>query len=427
METPISRPREEQKAPDNGYLRRFLNSVFGVDRLVSSARKDFEKRLKEAITATEQRIKDSFNGYVPPDVHQEIVERLNAAREKIDTLQLERYWSKRQIEVAEETIKHPRKDACEDFCSINYFPESDVSLFLVCDGVSGKEGEKGSHLAANFLRDAIRDELKAKDRKPAEQIIEEQFKKAEQRMLEEVRAATTLELALFDHRTQKLYTAHCGDSEMYLIRGDATDYPFSNAKIEPFTKPYVDSNTGGPSRRLGPGGYGQFDANTFDINAMDDDHIFLLMTTDWIRERDIKGPTVEKGLRRYKRGDNLQSILAVITYFYEHPRELLLDKIKTWMAMDQFIYVMEELKKLDFNPDLRALNIRCSDDSPGSEAFYRRLYKQRVKIFSQLIYPENSVTDAWTRHLAILYDVAGGKIYDDFTAVVVDLKGTIKK
>lgn len=402
-------------------IGRWLHSVVGVDRAISSEKEKFGRELARAVSEAEQRVKDSFKGYVPSDVHQEIVERLNAARERIDSLQLERCWPRRQIEVAEETIKHPRKDACEDFCSINYFLESDVSLFLVCDGVSGKEGEIGSHLAANFLRDAIRDKLKEKDGKPAEQIIDEEFKLASERMLHEIKAATTLELALFEHKTQKLYTAHCGDSEMYLVRGNASDYPFSGAVIEPFTTPHVDMNTGGPLTRLGPGGYDRFDPKTFDIGAMDDEHVFLLMTTDWIRERNIREFTLEKGFRRYKRGDNLQSILGVITYFYEHPRELLLDKIKTWMAMDQFVYVMEELRKLGFNPDFERLGINVNSGL-SSEELNKALYQHRIKLFSQLLYPETPATDEWTKRLALIYDIADGKIFDDFTAVVINLK-----
>ncbi|MBI4453772.1 hypothetical protein HY636_03960, partial [Candidatus Woesearchaeota archaeon] len=83
------------------------------------------------------------------------------------------------LDSAHETKKHLRKEANEDFCSVNYFAESDVSLFLVCDGVSGKKGEIGSHLAANFLRDGIRNTLSGNKTKPnpIKQIIENEFKR----------------------------------------------------------------------------------------------------------------------------------------------------------------------------------------------------------------------------------------------------------
>ncbi|MBS3121837.1 protein phosphatase 2C domain-containing protein, partial [Candidatus Woesearchaeota archaeon] len=205
------------------------------------------------------------------------------------------------LESAHETRKHPRKEANEDFCSVNYFSESDVSLFLVCDGVSGKEGEIGSHLAANFLRDGIRKSIRktlSEDKtkpKSIKQIIEEEFKRTSDRMLNETKAATTLELALFDHETQILHTAHSGDSEMYLIKGNAEDSPFLGARIEPFTTPHVDRQTGGPETRLGPGGYNRFDYQELDIGTMEDDHVFLFMTTDWIRERNLRDFTLKRG------------------------------------------------------------------------------------------------------------------------------------
>ena len=238
------------------------------------------------------------------------------------------------LDSAHETKKHPRKEANEDFCSVNYFLESDISLFLVCDGVSGKEGEIGSHLAANFLRDGIRESIRktlSEDKtkpKQIKQIIADEFKRTSERMLNETKAATTLELALFDHETQILHTAHSGDSEMYLIKGNAEDSPFLGARIEPFTTPHVDRQTGGPETRLGPGGYNRFDYQELDIGTMEDEHVFLFMTTDWIRERNLRDFTLKRGFDKYKRGDDLHSILSVIIDFYEQPRELLLDKIK---------------------------------------------------------------------------------------------------
>jgi len=336
------------------------------------------------------------------------------------------------LESAHETRKHPRKEANEDFCSVNYFSESDVSLFLVCDGVSGKEGEIGSHLAANFLRDGIRKSIRktlSEDKtkpKSIKQIIEEEFKRTSDRMLNETKAATTLELALFDHETQILHTAHSGDSEMYLIKGNAEDSPFLGARIEPFTTPHVDRQTGGPETRLGPGGYNRFDYQELDIGTMEDDHVFLFMTTDWIRERNLRDFTLKRGFDKYKRGDDLHSILSVIIDFYEQPRELLLDKIKNWMTRDKFDYVLDELRKLGFTPDLEKLNI-TDDNTRSDEKLNNILYEQRMKVFSQILSSTSSDNETGVKRLALIYDTAEGKIYDDFAAVVVDLKGSRKR
>ena len=336
------------------------------------------------------------------------------------------------LDSAHETKKHPRKEANEDFCSVNYFLESDISLFLVCDGVSGKEGEIGSHLAANFLRDGIRESIRktlSEDKtkpKQIKQIIADEFKRTSERMLNETKAATTLELALFDHETQILHTAHSGDSEMYLIKGNAEDSPFLGARIEQFTTPNVDRQTGGPETRLGPGGYNTFDYQELDIGTMEDEHVFLFMTTDWIRERNLRDFTLKRGFDKYKRGDDLHSILSVIIDFYEQPQELLLDKIKNWMTRDKFDYVLDELRKLGFTPDLEKLNI-TDDNTRSDEKLNNILYEQRMKVFSQILSSTSSDNETWVKRLALIYDTADGKIYDDFAAVVVDLKGARRK
>lgn len=101
METPISRPREEQKAPDNSCLSRFLNffkakiyAVLGVERMVGAARIE-----------TCQKVRKEFEDYVAPNIHQNTVVQLEAAQRKIEESKIVQEGITAQLEVAQKEIK----------------------------------------------------------------------------------------------------------------------------------------------------------------------------------------------------------------------------------------------------------------------------------------------------------------------------------
>lgn len=502
IETPISRPQEEQKTPNNSYLSRFFEffkakiyAVLGVDRMVGAARiearqevkkefkgyiapnvysdamvqldatrreieevkKEFDRvdiakkdataqlkvsqeeaersraqlevakkeieKLREATIQAVQKVRAEFKNYVAPNVHQHAIAQLETVEKEIEALRAKRKIPKnddvkldrishRRIYFAKELISHPKKKAGEDFCSAEYLEELEMGLFIVCDGLSGYNGCIGSSKGVSLLRRKLRERLRKGAENPID-ILDEVISQVSDQLLE-LNAGTTLDLALYDINSFKLYTAHAGDSEQFLIKGHAKDssgkvnpLPFLGAEIKPFTIRQYNRETGGPLKGLGCGVASEWDIRVDDIGEMPEDYVFLLMQTDWIRERDIDKFTLRKAFDRYTQGDDLSSILSTIADFYHCPREYILHKLKTSMteiSISKWKFVMSKLKEAGFNPD---------DER----------YENKNEIMQPLLSLENPEHILWVNRFALALDDADGRVFDDYAGIVVDLKG----
>jgi protein phosphatase len=97
-------------------------------------------------------------------------------------------------------------------------------LFMVADGMGGQEnGEIASGLAAEIISRVVHDGLAAHDN--ADQVVQRAFHQANEAIIEAGRdqpegrrMGTTAVVAL--QSEGKVYVAGCGDSRVYLVRGD---------------------------------------------------------------------------------------------------------------------------------------------------------------------------------------------------------------
>lgn len=390
----------------------------GLRAQLNSAQEKIEE-LREVTKQAVQRAKAEFRDYIAPDVHQNVVTQLETARREIDelskakqkrkvltdgTVELDRSRIRR---FSTALIKHPMKEQCGDSCTGEFMDELGIGLFIVGDGVSGKSDHYASNYACDNLRSVLRKRLLNEGNSNIEQMIREEIEIVS-KFLFKKGAATTLELAMYDSSSQKLHTAHLGDSRMYLVVGDDKEFPFEGKEVKQFTKDHSYGQGKGPSTCLGARA-DDTDYKLIDLSTFDNEHIFLFMCTDGLTEVKASKQEIARVFHTYKRGEDLDIIINKFKHIYYYPYEML--KLLINLNVDNTLWKnITEVFQREGYP--------LNDSS----------YDRRKEVLFPLLESTHPEHLLWRSRFVEAHDETreeyNVKICDDLGMIVVDLKGS---